>query len=110
MKNKVELIGLIDEPKFKQGDMVLVSNDGDNYRVREYIGITSEGKFLCWYEDKKNALPFKYIKPYKEEIKPGDWVKNNYGLIFQHKFGEHTNECTKITNPELIKLLENEII
>lgn len=49
----------------KHGERVLVKNHGNEYREREFIGVTSEGKYLCWYEDKTNALPFVHIKPIK---------------------------------------------
>ena len=103
---------LPNEPQFKQGDKVLVSNNKSYW---------SEGEFITEYKDefivKTNVdiIGRKHIKPYKEEIKVGDWVKrNNDETIWKIRDKEDVNvslnsECTKITNPQLIELLNNEL-
>ena len=103
---------LPNEPQFKQGDKVLVSNN-KSYWV--------EGEFITEYKDefivKTNVdiIGRKHIKPYKEEIKVGDWVKRiSDETIWKIRDKEDVNvslnsECTKITNPLLIELLNNEL-
>ena len=102
---------LIDEPQFKQGDKVLVSNNKSYW---------AEGEFITKYKDefivKTNVdiIGRKHIKPYKEEIKVGDWVVNtHHGSVFKNdtiNLGiNQPNYYRKITNPELIELLNNEL-
>ena len=103
---------LPNEHQFKQGDKVLVSNN-KSYWV--------EGEFITEYKDefivKTNGdiIGRKHIKPYKEEIKVGDWVKRiSDETIWKIRDKEDVNvslnsECTKITNPQLIELLNNEL-
>ena len=67
-----DLLKLVDEPQFKQGDKVLVSNNS-KYWV--------EGEFIAEYKDEfvvkahDYIIGRKHIKPYEDEIKVGDWVK-----------------------------------
>ena len=104
---------LPNEPQFKQGDKVLVINN-KSYWV--------EGEFITEYKDefivKTNVdiIGRKHIKPYEEEIKVGDWVKNTdeKELILVTKDMNleclnNESEYIKITNPELIELLNNEL-
>ena len=103
---------LPNEHQFKQGDKVLVSNNKSYW---------SEGEFITEYKDefivKTNGdiIGRKHIKPYKEEIKVGDWVKRiSDETIWKIRDKEDVNvslnsECTKITNPLLIELLNNEL-
>ena len=96
---------LIDEPQFKQGDKVLVSNNKSYW---------SEGEFITEYKDEfivktnSDIIGRKHIKPYKEEIKVGDWVKRNNKIIKVYET-PMKKDWTKITNPELIELLNNEL-
>ena len=96
---------LIDEPQFKQGDKVLVSNDMVNW---------FEGIFICLYKDYKIVKAkdgtLRYvtnIKPYEEDIKIGDWVHNSYGHVLKCKYlGLNNNpNWIKITNQDLIDKL-----
>ena len=98
---------LPNEPQFKQGDKVLVINN-KSYWV--------EGEFITEYKDefivKTNVdiIGRKHIKPYEEEVKVGDWVKNRNGHVMKYeKWMLKAFDWTKITNPELIKLLNNEL-
>ena len=98
---------LPNEHQFKQGDKVLVSNN-KSYWV--------EGEFITEYKDefivKTNVdiIGRKHIKPYEEEVKVGDWVKNRNGHVMKYeKWMLKAFDWTKITNPELIKLLNNEL-
>ena len=96
---------LPNEPQFKQGDKVLVSNNKSYW---------SEGEFITEYKDefivKTNVdiIGRKHIKPYKEEIKVGDWVKRNNEIIKVYET-PMKKDWTKITNPQLIELLNNEL-
>ena len=96
---------LPNEPQFKQGDKVLVSNNKSYW---------SEGEFITEYKDefivKTNVdiIGRKHIKPYKEEIKVGDWVKRNNEIIKVYET-PMKKDWTKITNPLLIELLNNEL-
>ena len=97
---------LPNEPQFKQGDKVLVSNNKSYW---------SEGEFITEYKDefivKTNVdiIGRKHIKPYKEEIKVGDWVKRNNEIIKVYET-PMKKDWTKITNPLLIELLNNELL
>lgn len=90
------------EPQFKQGDKVLVSTDGKYWTSTE---------FVCYYKDYYYTIHgrAKHIKPYEEGIKVGDWVKRNNEIIRIEKGNRLDNNWTKITNPELIELLNNEL-
>ena len=96
---------LPNEHQFKQGDKVLVSNNKSYW---------SEGEFITEYKDefivKTNVdiIGRKHIKPYKEEIKVGDWVKRNNEIIKVYET-PMKKDWTKITNPLLIELLNNEL-
>ena len=99
------LFKLVDEPQFKQGDKVLVSNDMVNW---------FEGIFICLYKDykivkaKDGTLRYATnIKPYEEDIKVGDWVHNSYGHVLKCKYlGLNNNpNWIKITNQDLIDKL-----
>ena len=96
---------LPNEHQFKQGDKVLVSNNKSYW---------SEGEFITEYKDefivKTNVdiIGRKHIKPYKEEIKVGDWVKRNNEIIKVYET-PMKKDWTKITNPQLIELLNNEL-
>ena len=96
---------LIDEPQFKQGDKILVSNDMVNW---------FEGIFICLYKDykivkaKDGTLRYATnIKPYEDEIKVGDWVHNSDGHVLKCKYlGLNNNpNWIKITNQDLIDKL-----
>ena len=96
---------LPNEHQFKQGDKVLVSNNKSYW---------SEGEFITEYKDefivKTNGdiIGRKHIKPYKEEIKVGDCVKRNNEIIKVYET-PMKKDWTKITNPLLIELLNNEL-
>ena len=96
---------LIDEPQFKQGDKILVSNDMVNW---------FEGIFICLYKDykivkaKDGTLRYATnIKPYEDEIKVGDWVKSENGNHVYKVISEQSGfkNWIKITNQDLIDKL-----
>ena len=94
----------------KQGDKVLASDDGVNYTETPIIFISIHKDYFVTESKKSNKiLKWKYIKPYKEEIKVGDWVfrKTDNIAVFKYdyKFIEHLDELIKITDKELIKKL-----
>lgn len=108
---------LIDEPQFKQGDKVLVSNDRQKWHDRVFV-VEHNNLYQCepLHENISNTLtPWQHIKPYEEGIKVGDWVKRiSDETIWKIRDKEDVNvalnsECTKITNPQLIILLNNEL-
>lgn len=95
------------EPQFKQGDKVLVS-DNKWYWV--------DGEFITEYKDQfvvktyNSIIGRKHIKPYEEEIKVGDWVYNSLNdSFYKKKLHDIHNSERKITNPQLIELLNNEL-
>lgn len=91
------------ETQFKQGDKVLWTDN---------LEFWHEGIFLTKYNDSyiiesdEMLLYAIEIKPYEDEIKVGDWVKHNDFITKYTK--EMAGHWTKITNPELIKLLNEE--
>ena len=99
------------ETQFKQGDKVLYTDD---------LEFWHEGIFLTKYDDSyiidsdEMLLYAIKIKPYKEEIKIGDWVKrvNDKTIwLIENKEGidlAKRTDCEIITNIELIKLLNEE--
>lgn len=98
---------LIDEPQFKQGDKVLVSNDNINWIDRVFV-IEHKGNYCCETENGENALIYwDYIKPYEDDIKVGDWVHNSDGHVLKCKYlGLNNNpNWIKITNQDLIDKL-----
>ena len=105
---------LIDEPQFKQGDKVLVSDDENDWAERNFV-TKHQGLYYTEKDGAKDLLYWKYIKPYEEEIKIGDWVKRiSDETIWKIRDIGDVNaalnsECTKITNLELIKLLNKEL-
>ena len=48
----------------KQGDMVLIPYDKVQ---REFIAMTSNDKYLCWYDNKTNASIWTKVEPIPEE-------------------------------------------
>ena len=109
-KTHFELI--IDEWQPKQGDKVLVSNDKSYWAEGEFI-TEYKNEFIVKFNDE--IIGRKYIKPYEDEIKVGDWVKRiSDETIWKIRDKDDVNaalnsECTKITNLELIKLLNKEL-
>ena len=102
---------LPNEPQFKQGDKVLISNNSKYWIEAEFI-IKHEDDFIVKigneYTSRKN------IKPYKEEIKVGDWVFLNdeigvCKITDEHDLEEVNNKFTSVKNIELIKLLNEEL-
>lgn len=106
---------LPNKPQFKQGDKVLVSDNGVIWEKREFIMQTIRGSF-CFSKDYSTASWYGYIKPYEDEIKVGDWVKNTdekeLMLVTKDmnlKCLNNEPEYIKIINPELIELLNKEL-
>ena len=102
---------LIEEPQFKQGDKVLYTDD---------LEFWHEGIFLTKYDDSyiidsdEMLLYAIKIKPYKEEIKIGDWVFLNdeigvCKITDKHDLKEVNNKFTLVKNPQLIELLNEEL-
>ena len=102
---------LIEEPQFKQGDKVLYTDD---------LEFWHEGIFLTKYNgsyiiDSDEMLLYAIdIKPYEEEVKVGDWVflndeKGVCKITNKHDLKEVNNKFTLVKNPELIKLLNEEL-
>ncbi len=96
---------LPNEHQFKQGDKVLVSNNKSYWVECEFI---TEYKDEFIVKTNSDIIRRKHIKPYEEEIKIGDWVKRNNEIIKVYET-PMKKDWTKITNPELIKLLNNEL-
>lgn len=93
--------------QFKQGDKVLVRDDEDDEWVERFYATEYNGNHYVESKYSNGLSRYVFIKPYEEQIKIGDWVKNTYGTIF--KYNESIQgEFKKITNPQLITLLENE--
>ena len=99
------------ETQFKQGDKVLYTDD---------LEFWHEGIFLTKYDDSyiidsdEMLLYAIEIKPYKEEIKIGDWVflndeKGVCKITDKHDLKEVNNKFTSVKNLELIKLLNEEL-
>ena len=105
---------LPNKPQFKQGDKVLVSNNEKDWVCRKFI-IEHKNKFLCEVSNDNESLGhWGYIKPYKEEIKIGDWVFLNdeigvCKITDKHDLKEVNNKFTLVKNPQLIELLNNEL-
>ena len=91
------------ETQFKQGDKVLYTDD---------LEFWHEGIFLTKYDDSyiidsdEMLLYAIKIKPYKEEIKIGDWVISELNdCVFKYQFGRLKDDLTKITDEVLISKL-----
>lgn len=95
---------LPNEPQFNQGDKVLVSNNKSHW---------VDGEFITEYKDEfvvkthHSIIGRKYIKPYEEEIKVGDWVHNRNGHIMKCDDVDifNRNNWIKITDELLINKL-----
>ena len=99
------------ETQFEQGDKVLYTDD---------LEFWHEGIFLTKYDDgyiidiDEMLLYAIKIKPYKEEIKVGDWVflndeKGVCKITEKHDLKEVNNKFTLVKNPQLIELLNEEL-
>ena len=97
---------LKDEWQPKQGDKVLVSSNGLDWHESEFITYYKD-EFVVKTHD--SIIGRKHIKPYEEEIKVGDWVKNKHGRFYKFDGLVPNQELTKITNPQLIELLNKEL-
>ena len=99
----------------KQGDKVLASDDGVNYTETPIIFISIHKDYFVTESKKSNKiLKWKYIKPYEDEIKVGDWVflndeKGVCKITDKHDLKEVNNKFTSVKNLELIKLLNEEL-
>ena len=56
--------------EFKMGDMIEVSEGGcsifdedESGIFREFISMTSDGRYLCWTDDKSTAYAWAYARP-----------------------------------------------
>ena len=109
----VNALTLIEEEEWKpkQGDKVLVSNNKSYWVEGEFI-TEYKNEFIVKFNNE--IIGRKHIKPYEDEIKVGDWVKEDDKLIKITEsnvvfYDAYNEEYTKITNPELIELLNNEL-
>lgn len=104
------------EPQFKQGDKVLVRDcDEDEWLIRLYA-TEYNGEHYVESKHSNNLSRYVYIKPYEDEIKVGDWyleISNNAirkaTNVISENYLKNKNYCKKITNPQLIELLNNEL-
>lgn len=92
---------LPNEPQFKQGDKVLYTDDLVNWEEGIFLVKHDESYIV---ESDEMLLYAIEIKPYEEEIKVGDWVMVNE-LVFKVNESTDLTDCTKITDKELIKKL-----
>lgn len=107
---------LPNEPQFNQGDKVLVSDNGIDWVERIFV-FEYKGYYNCELRDRDYTLvSWKYIKPYEDEIKVGDWyleISNNAirkaTNCISENYLKNKNYCKKITNPQLIELLDKEL-
>ena len=98
---------LPNEHEFKQGDKVLYTDDLVHWEEGIFLVKHDESYIV---ESDEMLLYAIEIKPYEEQIKVGDWVKNYRGYIFKYNDDyEDKSILTKITNPLLIELLNNEL-
>lgn len=100
---------LFQEWKPKQGDPVRVT-DERNKCIGTFV-CTYKGHYLI--DNKERILIASQIKQLEHEIKVGDWVKNPHA-IYKVEIDDDLDRINydighkKITNPELIELLEQE--
>lgn len=105
---------LPNEPQFKQGDKVLVSDNGIDWVERIFV-FEYKGYYNCELNSKDYIIStWKHIKPYEGEIKIGDWVflndeKGVCKITDKHDLKEVNNKFTLVKNPQLIELLNNEL-
>ena len=102
---------LPNDPQSKKGDKVLYTDDLVNWEEGIFLVKHDESYIV---ESDEMLLYAIEIKPYEEEIKVGDWVVNtHHGSVFKNdtiNLGiNQPNYYRKITNPELIELLNNEL-
>lgn len=106
--NLNEFFDIINEWKPKQGEKVLVKDSSDIWEERVFV-IEHEGRFFCERVYNRHTLrSWSNIKPYEEQIEIGDWVKNE-NIITRFKSYMIDSDCTKITDPQLIELLNKEL-
>lgn len=105
-KHFEEHFEIMDEPQFKQGDKVLFTDDLVNWEEGIFLVKHDESYIV---ESDEMLLYAIEIKPYEEEIKVGDWVKRNNEIIRIEKGNRLDNNWTKITNQQLIELLNKEL-
>ena len=98
----------------KLGDKVLVPNCRKGYSEKIYIA-TYSGLHIVKDIVLNQFTQYAYIKPYEDEIKVGDWVKTSE-VIFKVDEKDKDmiknldkNKHNKITNQQLIELLNNEL-
>ena len=120
LHSKTHLELIIDEWQPKQGDKVLWSGG----KLKDERGI-----FICKYKNyfivkhigdeyylENSTLKYaEKIRPYKEEIKVGDWVflndeKGVCKITDKHDLKEVNNKFSLVKNIELIKLLNTELL
>lgn len=100
---------LFEEWTPKQGDRVWVSYDKNKWFERIFA-LIYKGRILVENFD-ENLIQWNYIKKFEEEyrINVGDWVKCTISnSIFKYDKSFTKNDKVKITNPQLIELLEQE--
>ena len=95
---------LPDEPQFKQGDKVLYTDDLVNWEEGIFLVKHDESYIV---ESDEMLLYAIEIKPHEDEIKLGDWVKNNKGgYVFKYDNESDSKiNLTKITDEVLINKL-----
>lgn len=100
---------LFEEWTPKQGEKVLVSGDGVEWVERFFVTKYNDYYYTSLNDKSSYLFGWKYIKPFEEEqIKVGDWVKRN-NEILKLTVIPTRGGWTKITNPDLISLLESEL-
>ena len=95
---------------------MLVSDCGVSWQSSLFV-VEFENKYFCAYNTNATKLnSWEYIKPFKKEIKVGDFIQDKEDeTIFKVKSDMNLDVINsednfiKITNPQLIELLEQEI-
>ena len=67
--------------KPKQGEMILISDSKEEYSLREFIGMTATGKYMCWMESRESTCPWKYAK----ENKPEPVMEKRWQMLKDYK-------------------------
>lgn len=102
---------LPNEPKFKQGDKVLFTDNLVNWEEGIFLVEHNESYIV---ESDEMLLYAVEIKPYEEEIKVGDWVflndeKGVCKISDKHDLKEVNNKFTLVKDQQLIELLNKEL-
>jgi hypothetical protein len=85
----------------KEGEIIEVrENSHGDWEHREFICISKDGKFLCWYGNKTDVLFWKYARPLDKFRKLKEFAKKHPKCRWECKNNDNAYWTQVVDNPD----------